>query len=86
MQALRVHAVQDVQVRACGTGLAGPRDAQQAADLRREGVRGCDATVRAPGDRGQRTIRGLLREAREVLRGMLDDVQAQAIEPAEPDQ
>ena len=64
---------------------AGAR-AQQAAQLRRERIRGRDAGGSAPGDGGERAVLRRLGEARQVLGGVFDDVQAQPVEASEADE
>ena len=75
-----------MQVEARDAGLARGACAQQATDLRREGILGGDAAVRTPRDRRQGAVLRLLGEARQVLGGVFDDVQAQAVEAAETDE
>ena len=82
----RISARQHVQVDARDASLARGACAQQATQLRGEGIRGRDAGGGAPGDRRDRTVLRRLREARQVLGRVFDHVEAQAIEASESHQ
>ena len=75
-----------MQVDARDAGLARGARAQQATQLRGEGIRGRDAGARSPGDRGERAVLRRFGEARQVFRGVFDHVEAQAVETPEADE
>ena len=83
MHGLGDRAREHVQVDARDAGLARGARAQQSAQLRGERIRRRDAAVRAPGHGGERAVLRRLRETRQVLGGVFDDVETQAIEAPE---
>ena len=85
---LRMHGLGDsarqhVHIHTRDAGLARGACAQQSAQLRGERIRRRDTRGSSPGHRGQRAVLRRLREPRQVLGGVFDDVETQAIETPE---
>ena len=86
MHSLGHSARQHVHIDSRDSALARGARAQQSAQLRGERIRRRDTGGAAPGHGGKRAVLRRLREARQVLGGVFDDIETQAIEAPESHQ